>query len=203
MQFTSVGDILNKRIEQASFDQLIYMVHVDQLVFYIGQSKRDVVTRFWEHINKPSKLGQLISLNQPNSPQWQVQFFSLADCRPYVQQKKLFQDQAWEHFDMDMAEKALITYFCPVANADFNPQPTTLPTHFKGGFLFTAVSPANLFSQGTKTPKEIAWLNQMRLNGWVSISDENGRVFWKHQQGQTLTEKQVRPYQAKNQIPPS
>lgn len=202
MQQLSVGDILNKQIEQSSFDHLIYMVHLEALVFYIGQSKRDVVTRFWEHINKPSRLGQLIALNEPDSLKWQVRFFNLADCRPFVQQKRLFQDQAWEHFDMTMAEKALITHFRPVVNADFNPKPTPLPSHFKGRHLFTAVS-TPLFNNGSKSAQEIAWQNKMRLNGWVSMVDENGRFYWKHQSGQTLSDKQIALYRANHKVPPA
>ncbi|MEM7331514.1 MAG: GIY-YIG nuclease family protein [Chloroflexota bacterium] len=202
MQIFSVGDILNKRIEQAELNHLIYMVRFDQLVFYIGQSKRDVVTRFWEHLNKPSKLGQLIKLNQPLSLNWEVAFFSLADCRPYVQQKLLFQDQEWEHFDMDMAEKELIHHFRPVANADFNSNPTPLPAHLKGRHLFTADSSTSLFGQATRASNNRAWENKMRLSGWISINDENGRVFWKHQNGNTLSPDQIKPYQERQKIPP-
>lgn len=204
MKQLRVGDILNKQIEAAPFDQLIYMVHFEELVFYIGQSKRNVVTRFWEHMNKPSRLGQLITLNQPDSLAWQVKFFNLADCRPFVMQKKLFQEQAWEHFDMDMAEKALIAHFRPVANVDYNPQPTLLPSFLKGGHLFRANQPnRSLFSGSNASSKEMLWVNQMRLNGWVQIADDNGRSYWKHKNGYLLTDEQIAPYRTSNKLPPA
>lgn len=193
-----VGDILQKRVTQAAFDQLIYKVHFESTVFYIGQSKRDIVKRLWEHLNKPSRLGQLIKLNEPESLRWQLTFYALADCRPFVQQKRLFADQAWEHFDMTMAEQALIAHYRPIANADFNPSPSPLPAQFKGQHLFANTLRSSLLGNGGTAAR---WANQMRLNGWVSVTGENGRIFWKHKNGRILTNEQAAPFQRSGTLP--
>lgn len=198
MRQITVGDLLEKRIETAPFDQLIYLVHLERLVFYVGQSKRNVVTRFLEHLNKPSKLGQLIALNSPHSHRWGVRFFTLTECRPFVQQKRLFQDQGWEHFNMDMAEQALIAHFCPVVNSDFNPSPTPLPSSFNGRHLFTPPSIVD-----TAMKNETIWLNNMHLGGWVKIEDRHGRSFWKHRDGRLLTDQQIDPYRLAGKLPPT
>lgn len=196
MKQLRVDDILEKRVRQAEFDQLIYKIHFESTVFYIGQSKRDVVTRLWEHLNKPSRLGQLIQLNEPASRRWRVSFYTLAACRPFVQQKRLFADQAWEYFDMDAAERALITHFCPVVNADYNPRPTPLPPQFRGQHLFAASAVPSLFSHAATQ-----WQNRMRLGGWVSVRAADGGLIWKHSSGRMLTEQQIRPYQTSNTLP--
>lgn len=195
-----VDDIIQKRIRQAQFDQLIYKIHFESTVFYIGQSKRDIVTRLWEHLNQPSRLGKLIRLNEPGSRRWRLTFYTLADCRPFVGQKRLFTDQAWEHFDMDMAEKALIAHFRPVVNADFNATPTLLPAQFKGQHLFSKKTAASTLGM-TGDAAFAQWANKMRLNGWVSVDGSDGRTFWKHKNGRILNERQVQPYWIHNKLP--
>lgn len=203
MALLTVRTLLEGKTDHVDFNHLIYKVFINSLVLYIGQSKRNVVTRFGEHLNKPSKLGMLIKLNQPSSLNWQIKFFTLSDCRPFIHQKRLFVDQAWEHFDMDMAERALIEHFRPVVNADFNPNPTPLPPHLKGHHLFNPTAVSNMLSSnGTnRSPNNIAWQNKMRLNGWISIQDENGRTLWKHPSGTIMTADQLIPYQESGTIP--
>jgi len=193
MQTTTVQAILDKQIE-TSLGHLIYVVKDGALVFYVGQSKRDVVARFWEHMQKPSRLGQLIALNRPQSLAWTVDFYALADCRPYVSQKSLFAMQAWEHFDMDMAEQSVIAALRPVLNRDFNPNPMPLPPHYNGQYL--TEQPTN-----TTNPTERVWLNRMSLAGWVHGQDANGRVTWQHRDGRFLSEQQMAPYRQQNRLP--
>ncbi|HRQ39501.1 MAG TPA: hypothetical protein PLD25_16455 [Chloroflexota bacterium] len=193
MQTTTVHAILDKEID-STLGHLIYVVRDGSLVFYVGQSKRDVVARFGEHLLKPSRLGELIELNRPQSFDWAVDFYTLADCRPFVTQKSLFAMQAWEHFDMDMAEQNLIAALRPVLNRDFNPQPSPLPPHYQGRQL--TGQPATAVSPG-----ERVWLNQMSLAGWVYETDANGRTTWQHHDGRTLSEQQVTPYRQQNRIP--
>lgn len=198
MQQVTVQTILNHEISQA-LGHTIYVVRHAETIFYIGQSKRDVVSRFWEHMQKPSRLGQLIQQNAPNSYEWLVYFYTLADCRPFVSQKRLFPDQAWEHFDMDMAEQALIAHFRPALNRDFNPHPTPLPTHYRGQTTQAAPPTSPLLNQGDNR----LWLNQMQLQGWVRFQDENGRFHWQHRSGKTMNDEAIRPYRHANRIPPS
>jgi hypothetical protein len=149
-----------------------------------------VVARFWEHLHKPSRLGQLITLNRPQSLAWAVDFYTLADCRPFVSQKSLFAMQAWEHFDMDMAEQGMIAALRPVLNRDFNPHPTPLPP------LYNRQPPT-----GQPTPTERLWLNRMSLAGWVYEVDADGRLIWQHRDGRTLSEQQIAPYRHQNRLP--
>ncbi len=193
MQTTTVQAILDKQIDNTR-GHVIYVVRDGSLAFYVGQSKRDVVARFGEHLQKPSRLGELIELNRPGSLQWAVDFYTLADCRPFVSQKSLFTMQAWEHFDMDMAEQSLIAALRPVLNRDFNPHPTPLPRHYQGQHLgdqLPAIAPA----------ASRVWLNRMSLAGWVYALDVDGRTTWQHRDGRVLTDLQMAPYRQQNQIP--
>ncbi len=193
MQTTTVHAILHKQLD-STLGHLIYVVRDGQFVFYVGQSKRDVVARFGEHLQKPSRLGELIELNRPQSLDWAVDFYTLADCRPFVAQKSLFAMQAWEHFDMDMAEQNLIAVLRPALNRDFNPQPSPLPPHYQGQHL--TGQPATAVSPG-----ERIWLNRMSLAGWVYATDSHGRTTWQHHDGRTLTDQQITPYRQQNRIP--
>ena len=196
MQTLTIQTILDKKSD-TSLGHLIYVVRDGALVFYAGQSKRDVVARFFEHLQKPSRLGEMISLNKPDSLNWQVDFYTMADCRPFVSQKSLFAMQAWEHFDMDMAEQALIRELRPVLNRDFNPQPTPLPSTYQGQHL--AARPQT----DIHSPEHRVWLNRMSLEGWTYAEDEHGRLTWHHRNGRYLPDEAITPYREKNQIPDS
>jgi hypothetical protein len=197
MQTTTVQQLLDKQANHQTLGHLIYLVRDGALVFYVGQSRRDVVTRFAEHLQKPSRLGQLIDINTPESSLWQVDFYTLADCRPYVGQKSLFAMQAWEQFDMDMAEQALIAHFRPVLNADFNPNPTPLPPQYRGQALVAGGNHETAVS-----PTERIWLNRMGLQGWQYERAVDGRItHWRHRNGRRLTDSEMAPYRAANQIP--
>lgn len=196
MQTVPVKTILNKQIDQA-FGHLIYVVRDQTVVFYVGQSKRDVVERFWEHLHKPSRLGQLIQQNEPDSHNWQVDFYTLADCRPFVSQKSLFAMQAWEAFDMDMAEEALIRQLKPILNRDFNAKPSLLPQRYRGQEL--AATP----QFDLHAPQNRVWLNRMSLAGWVYEETEDGQLIWHHPNGRFLPDAAVQPYRRANQLPPT
>lgn len=197
MQTVTVQSILDKQIE-APLGHLLYAVRDAEVCFYVGQSRRDVITRFWEHLQKPSPLGRLISLNQPASGQWAVDFYTLADCRPFVSQKSLFSMQAWEHFDMDMAEQGLIARLRPALNRDFNPQPTPLPARYAGHHLASRPVAA---AAALQSPRYRLWLNRMSLAGWVYERDVDGRITWHHADGRTLPDAAMIPYRENNRLP--
>ena len=200
MQTVTVGTILEKKATNA-LGHLIYVVRDEALVFYVGQSRRDVVTRFWEHWQAPSRLGQLINLNAPGSHQWSVDFYALADCAAYVQQKSLFALQEWQHFDMDMAEQAMIQVMRPVLNHDFNAKPTPLPGRYRGHAALNLPKPEIAVSP-TTSPQDRIWLNRMSLRGWVYEKvGANGRLQWRHPSGKILTEAEMAPYRQAGKIP--
>ncbi|MFZ1395966.1 MAG: hypothetical protein WAS33_03665 [Candidatus Promineifilaceae bacterium] len=204
----TVGTILAKNITD-TLGHLIYVVRDEQLIFYVGQSRRDVLTRFGEHLQKPSRLGQLIGLNAPASHEWAVDFYALADCAVFVRQKSLFALQAWQHFDMDMAEQAMIQAMRPVLNLDFNEKPTPLPLRYRGqaalslakaetavsALLSTAVPP-------TTSHQDRIWLNRMSLQGW-EFDQTSGRSLWRHPSGKTLTEAEMAKYRQAGKLPNS
>jgi predicted GIY-YIG superfamily endonuclease len=196
MKTTTIAQLLNKEVDHA-LGHLIYVVRDGDLVFYVGQSRRDVVERFWEHMQAPSRLGQLIQLNKPRSLQWQADFYTLADCQQFVQQKALFPLQEWQHFDMDMAEQAMIAQMRPVLNRDFNPQPTPLPPGYKGHTLLGQTKPFAL-----DDPQYRPWLNRMSLQGWVYVPDDDGRILWQHPSGIILSDEAVAPYRESGRLPP-
>lgn len=198
MRTVTVGAILQKEAQNA-LGHLIYVVRDERLIFYVGQSRRDVVTRFWEHMQAPSKLGQLISLNTPASHDWSVDFYALADCAAFVRQKSLFALQEWQHFDMDMAEQALIHGLCPVLNHDFNAKPTPLPARYRGHAALGLAKPVTAVSP-TTSPQDRIWLNRMSLQGWV-YEQIGSRTVWRHRNGQTLTEAEMAPYRQAGKLP--
>ena len=200
MKTVTVGTIINKD----AFDilgHLIYVVRDKTLTFYVGQSRRNVVTRFWEHLNAPSRLGQLIAHNDPTSYEWAVDFYELADCERFIKQKSLFAMQEWQHFDMDMAEQAMIQGLHPVLNRDFNEQPTPLPATYRGHAALGMANP-NSFSPTTNVQDRV-WLNRMSLQGWVYEKvGGNGRLQWQHSSGKILTEAEMQRYRSTSKLPP-
>lgn len=196
MKTTTIGQLLNKEIDHA-LGHLIYVIRDGSLIFYVGQSRRDVVERFWEHMQAPSRLGRLIESNKPASLRWQVDFYTLADCRQYVTQKSLFPRQTWEHFDMDMAEQAMIGHMRPVVNRDFNAKPTPLPSRYQGHTLLNQTKPFSL-----NAPQHRPWMNRMSLQGWTYTQGEDGRIFWQHPSGKILSDTAVAPYRESGQLPP-
>ena len=194
MQTVTVQKLLHNQIDN-TLGHLIYVVRDHDLIFYIGQSKRDITARFSEHVQKPTRLGQLIALNRPDSFTWSVDFYTLADCRPFVAQKSLFAMQAWEHFDMDMAEQGLIQSLQPVLNRDFNAHPTPLPAIYAGQHL--APQPQT----DLHAPELQPWLNRMSLDGWVYEMDANGRLTWHHSDGRTMTDNEIAPFRSNNRVP--
>ncbi|MCP4418661.1 MAG: GIY-YIG nuclease family protein [Chloroflexi bacterium] len=202
MKTVTVEEILNKDVANA-LGHLIYVVRNETLVFYVGQSRRDVLTRFWEHLHAPSHLGQLIAANKPESQQWTVDFYALADCEQFVKQKSLFAMQEWQHFDMDMAEQALIQAMCPVLNRDFNEKPTPLPVRYRGHAVLGLPIPTNV-SSATTSPQDRIWLNRMSLQGWVfERVGVNGRIQWQHTSGKVLTEAEMSLYRQSGKLPPA
>ncbi len=207
MQSVTIEAILKKQITNA-LGHLIYVVRDEKLVFYVGQSRRDVIMRFWEHLQAPSRLGQLIALNTPASHQWSVDFYALADCTAFVRQKALFALQEWQHFDMNMAEQALIQVMRPVLNHDFNAKPASLPRRYRGHAALNLPEPdletPALLRTGaaTNSSQDRIWLNRMSLQGWVYEKvGPNGRLQWRHPNGKILTEAEMAPYRQAGKIP--
>lgn len=198
MLTVSVGTILTTKTTN-TLGHLIYSVRDGGLVFYVGQSRRDVLTRFGEHMQKPSRLGQLIKLNVPASHDWSVDFYALADCAAFVQQKSLFALQAWQNFDMDMAEQAMIAALRPVLNLDFNEKPTPLPARYRGHAALQLEKPVTAVSP-TTSPQDRIWLNRMSLQGWV-YETSGSHIVWRHPSGQTLTEAEMAPYRQAGKVP--
>ena len=194
----TVGAILSKSVTD-TLGHLIYVVREYALVLYVGQSRRDVLTRFGEHLQKPSRLGQLIQLNTPISHGWAVDFYALADCAAFVRQKSLFTLQEWQHFDMDMAEQAMIQGMHPVLNLDFNEKPTPLPTRYRGHAALHLPKPVTAVSP-TTSPKDRIWLNRMSLQGWVHETTGT-RIVWRHSSGKTLTEAEMAPFRQAGKLP--
>ena len=203
----TVADLLKKEAPNA-LGHLIYVVRDAALVFYVGQSRRDVVTRFGEHLQAPSRLGQLIALNEPTSRLWAVDFYALADCEPFVRQKSLFALQEWQHFDMDMAEQALIQVLRPVLNHDFNEKPTPLPARYRGHAALGLAKPQTPLSASSRqapltSAQDRIWLNRVSLQGWVYEQvGLNGRMQWQHPSGKILTEAEMLLYRESGQLPP-
>jgi hypothetical protein len=199
MKTFTVTEIVNASIDN-TLGHMIYLVRDGDLIFYIGQSKRNIIIRFQEHLQKPSRLGQLIQVNQPASDKWVVEFYTLADCRPFIQQKSLFPMQAWEHFDMDIAEKGMIQALRPVVNKDFNHHPTPLPLAYHGHNLIASVA-ADFQSELDANAR--IWMNKMSMHGWVyDKNPQTNQIIWQHPSGITLLEHQAASFREAGTVPP-
>jgi hypothetical protein len=179
----------------------IYLVRDGETVFYIGQSRRDTVTRFHEHLHGPSRLGELILANMPAADAWMIELYTLADCRPFVQQKSLFPQQEWEHFDLDAGGKSNDSTTASCAKPDFNPEPRPLPDRYQGAELAaTASRPAE---QSFQSAPQRVWQNRLQLQGWVRVEDAHGRLHWQHPHGRTFTTAEMETYRRAGRLPPT
>ena len=105
----------------------VYIVCDGDIVFYVGRSD-SIVNRILAHLSDmptggpDSILGQFIEANFPNSESWQVEVWTLEDCRPLVTQ--IF--PTLQRWGIDIAEQAVIRYFCPFFNRTGNPEAQSL-----------------------------------------------------------------------------
>lgn len=226
MKTVSIEDFVKKRVTNSP-GHLIYVVRDEALVLYVGQTERNVVVRFAEHLNHLSRLGQLIKMNYPACLNWSVDLYTLADCRPYVAQQALWVVQDGLPYDVDMAEIGMIQKMQPVVNFDHNPHPTPLPDAYRGHDVLQKRPPSFFIeeneledaSQEWITPEEPLplvfadaeeetedeeWLDRLAEQGWVcGRNRDNGRTEWWHRDGAVLSEAEMARYQKMGKLPPS
>jgi hypothetical protein len=133
---TTIGELL----DGAEFDtrgHRVYLVRDADVVFYIGKSDAGILGRLGEHLGRggwrrgsPSLLGQLILDNLPASRTWQVELFTVPDCRDAIQ-KHFPYLKFPERWDSDMAEQALIWEHRPCLNTAHNYDGQKLPERYQ------------------------------------------------------------------------
>lgn len=95
----TIDDLLNgnwEHIDETPCEIYVVRDHESDLVFYVGQSKRNVIVRMMEHLGKgrkvggypgfPDRLGSFVLQRLPKSGNWLIQF--------YRQDEVLSEDQA-------------------------------------------------------------------------------------------------------------
>lgn len=105
----------------------------ERCILYVGQTRAGVSERLCQHVNGnwghgPSKLGQLIVSNWPQSLAWKVQAYTWAEIIPAGAHGKSL---------LDEAEQKLIARFRPCLNILHNKQPRPLPVRYRSGQVRT------------------------------------------------------------------
>ena len=160
---TTVGALLDDKLEDADWRGYgLYVVRDGDIVFYIGQTSRHVITRLWEHLGlgftggrlwceySMSTLGRLIKINMPESRKWQIEFPSLLDCQPLIadMDKDWFMEccTKFRRNMLDTCEQALINHHKPCFNTIYNPHPRSLPERYKHPFKIHSLNLEIIYS---------------------------------------------------------
>ena len=130
---TTVDDLLDGNLDNLNPDMSkIYVVREGDTVFYVGQCRWDILDRLLSHFGKgnwgwaqgPSRLGELILENLPESRSWQIDFLELTDVA------EMFPKFVGE-WTSNSAEQRLIQMYRPCLNRRGNPDPTPLPEQYR------------------------------------------------------------------------
>lgn len=114
----------------------LYRIFDGAVVLYVGQSSNPF-RRVWDHLGegshndlRPSPFGTLIMLLSPPPLEWRVEFYTLADCLPFVMRhaQAFYRNYYQKHLEllddeqgcMEIAEVALIEEFRPCLNIQKN-----------------------------------------------------------------------------------
>lgn len=137
-----------KDILEGNWDELdpnndpfyIYVVRDDNTVLYIGQSVNPF-ERMLEHFGESWRLSgtglsTFYKQHQDKSDSWNIDFYTLEDCEPYVIQytsmsMNVYRSGSHVHASMNKAEKAMIWHFHPCLNTEINPDPSPLPEKYR------------------------------------------------------------------------
>lgn len=132
---TTIHDVVNTSWEKINPDcttYLLYLVRDDETVFYIGQSYSPL-DRLQSHMGlswrgeQASKLGICIQENAPDSDNWHVELYTLADAAIYVEK---YYGRALPIYDISIAEVSMIRVHRPCLNVTHNRDPLPLPAKY-------------------------------------------------------------------------
>jgi len=114
-----------------------------ETVFYVGQS-HNTYNRLLAHLgldgrSGPNVLGRLILDHAPRSDGWHFEEYTLEECRPFVlayrvtlpEPMQAFYQSLGNHYDVDLAEEALMKLHRPCLNTAMNPNPPPLPERYQ------------------------------------------------------------------------
>lgn len=136
---TTIKEALTRRTKTDG--HYIYVYRDNGVVFYVGQSKKPMY-RFAQHMGKyrnacADLVGSFILDNMPESQDWQIEIYTLEECKPFLTHDIRFYEESINSplpfiFDMviDQAEVALIRHFNPCLNTLDNPNPSRIPEKY-------------------------------------------------------------------------
>jgi hypothetical protein len=142
MMIISILDALQKPFDTA--DHLLYLYKDEEVIFYVGQSINPLA-RLRQHLGYdrpylPDQIGSVIRENFPASFQWQIELYTLEDCLEIVHTaspasfafyQALLHQPEHQKYLMSLAEVAMIDYYRPILNDQFNNRNTaTLPERY-------------------------------------------------------------------------
>jgi len=111
----------------------VYAIKDGNLALYVGKSWGRILSRIKEHITGndwqpfPDNLGKVVIDNRPDSDNWQVELYTLAD---------FFDD--YKYYDLDTAEQGLIEHYRPCMNHMNNYNGQHLPERYYKNGSFTS-----------------------------------------------------------------
>lgn len=153
-------DVLKDKIPDLQFYN-IYSIRERDVVFYIGKAV-DAPERIKQHFGLSSSLNSVHSFarfilkNGPQSKRWEVDFYTVNDCRKVVGDKylpthdhkndkwpppfpsELYTKKKWKELNsvahdsrlVGDAEREMIRHFHPCFNGTYNEKPSALPTKY-------------------------------------------------------------------------
>jgi hypothetical protein len=138
----------------------LYLAHDGDTAFYVGDAHR-----VWAHLGLGGQarnaFGDLVRNNAPASEQWQLDFFTVADCLPYIEAhldedtarycKRLIAEGKPYMLDREPL-RALVMHFEPCLNRNYNQNPTPLPSHYRAPDAHTQISDEAMRRQVDRLP---------------------------------------------------
>ena len=133
----TIQEALSKRLKTDG--HYVYLYRDDDTVFYVGQS-RHPLRRFYQHMGKyrgsySDSVGDFIIENQPESLNWQIEIYTLEECRPFMACSDGYYEGCIGNPILfgeivNAAEVAFIELFRPCFNRIHNLKPTSLPVKY-------------------------------------------------------------------------
>lgn len=128
----TIREYLQGKLDWLENGYHIYIFRNKEHVFYVGRSN-DVIRRIEEHISPKhritaSYMGDIVWENRPESFDWQLEFYTLEECLPVVQER-------YPNYDrtpgMETAELSMIMHHHPCFNSSNNVKPGPCPDYVR------------------------------------------------------------------------
>ena len=126
----TIADVLTRKTyDRELSEHRIYLIRDGALPLYVSKTEIGPTNHILSHLFS-DEMGRVITNNLPESKIWQVDMFTVDDCRPYILKHKT----EYLYYKIDQAEQAMICEYGPCLNVLFNqytPNHKHLPDKYK------------------------------------------------------------------------